>query len=167
MGYMTRGSERLDRILDWWRQGWSTDEIDKELEQRRERGRRRYEQGLRKGEASERNAIEALRELPYVTLIKQARRGGRWDCQLKDLVVWTACLGEKPVYIQVKSSEARVNLFFDDVRLRYGLEGKEVEAWMKSRRFIVLNGALETDQIVANFERQLEEIVRSHSADDE
>ncbi len=118
-----------------------------------------------RGRESELNAIRILRTLPYVTQVQD--QPNLSDIHLMrriDLLVQLRGRRKGSVYVQVKSSQYRVDEYITGTMAMNGLKsrGKALRKLI-SERIIVLNAnaSLADNSIILDFEQQLYDIERA------
>lgn len=149
---------RVKRLFEHLRKGLTAGEIIRMEEE----GHRAQE----RGEQSEACVVEALKLLPEVLAIQRSGRDPEQDRRGIDLVAQLVTEGTdftiNAIKIQVKSSQAEVLRFRDNIRRGKRVTDEQVNTWLRQNRFIVLNGQQMPEKIQADFLNQLTEINRFH-----
>lgn len=149
---------RVNRIFSLLADGVKSAEIIRIEEERR----RPFQERLERGNSSEQNVSEALTGLPVVTRVNKVPTNSVGDQSGIDLVVGLktdtpeAIVGK--VKVQVKSSESGITTFREKVKSDNSLKDGEVDDWLTSNGWIVLNGQMPKDDIAHDFLAQLKKI---------
>lgn len=119
--------------------------------------KRLIEQNYARGFSSEKNVFDILSGLEMVSRVRRTPRGSGWDIGRIDLIVHldkrSGVIGK--VSVQVKSTEVGVDEFKKKVAQENRVPLKEVDGWLLSHRWVVLNGQLPKDVIANSFTSQV------------
>lgn len=147
---MSEKEQKVIRILNWIRRGTPNSKLIARLESETNYVQDMSERGLR----SEKNAQMAIRGLPSVSSVRRRGMGAPLvdlDVMLEDPILIH-------VWVQVKSSQARISDAKARLMKRKGLSSEELSNWLLREKLIFINGRRPTTQIQADFLGQLEQI---------